>query len=99
MLLSGGRNRFPVEGVRALSSGDLPPGAAERKSDGHLLLGAAWDEFGVNKSRSVGLESAARHVRDGRRSPDGSLGGGAEWRGVARVRSEERMGKNMFGVG
>lgn len=43
----GGRNRFPTEGVRALSSGGLLPGAAERKTGGHFLLGAVCDELGV----------------------------------------------------
>ena len=43
----GGRNGFPMEGVRALPRTGLVPGAAERKPDGHLLLGAAWEELGL----------------------------------------------------
>ena len=50
-------------------------GAAECKPDGHLLLGAAWDEFKVDESRGVGLESATSLTGKGRRSPEGSIGG------------------------
>jgi hypothetical protein len=55
----GRRNGFPVERVQALPSGGLLLGAAERKPNGHLLLGAGLDELGVNGSEGVGFEFAA----------------------------------------
>ena len=63
------------KGVRALPCTDLLPGAAERKMDGHLLLGATWDDLGIDGSGGEGLLS---YAGDGWRLSDGSLGGGEE---------------------
>ena len=77
----------------------LPPGAVECKPDGHLLLGAVWDELGVGRCRGEGLGSAARHAGEGRRSPEVSSRGGGELSEVVRLWSRERMGRNICGVG
>ena len=59
--------RMEYERSRArASSRDM----AERKPNVHLLIGAAWDELGVDGSEDEGLGSAVM--------PDTSLGGGGE---------------------
>ena len=77
----------------------LLPGATERKPADHLLLGAAWDELGVDESEGEGLGPVARHSGDGRKTPETSLGGEWEWMEVARIWSDEWMRRNICGIG
>jgi len=51
------------------------PGAAECNAYRHCLLQPARDDTPVDGSRLVGVRSAARHVGDGRKSPEVSSGG------------------------
>ena len=101
----GGRNGFLMEGVRALSSGGLLPGATEHKEDGHLLLGAAWYELGVNGFRGAGIGSVFHHAGEGIGSPDDNLLAervdwrGGEWSGMwLGFKPEVRIGSILCGV-
>lgn len=68
-----GCNEYSPDRVRPRSGG-LLPGATESHTDRHFLLGPVWDEVPVDRSRNLGVGSAACHVREGRRSPERSLG-------------------------
>lgn len=57
-----------------LGVGALFPGATEGHADDHILLVLAWDDAPVDGSGVFGVGSAARHVGEARRSPEGSLG-------------------------